>query len=170
MPTSPSTHTVYLVRHGIAAERSDERPDDSKRPLTPKGMARMREIARGLRALDPAIDVVLTSPFARAKQTADLLVDGLKPAPALHVIGALSPGVGAAAVVEALQQYRKATAVALVGHEPDLGELAAWFLGANAPPAFKKGGIARIDLPRAHGQGSGELVWFATPKMLRGLK
>ena len=170
MPTAASTHSLYLVRHGIAAARGPSWPDDTKRPLTPKGTTRVRQIARGLQRLDVDIDVVLTSPLVRAKQTAELLADGLKPSPTLHVTSALSPGVGPAALVEALQSYRKARGVALVGHEPDLGEFAAWLTGAEAPLPFKKGGICRIDIPSAHGHGSGQIVWFATPRMLRALR
>lgn len=167
MPTQ--LHSLYLVRHGIAAERGDDWPDDAKRPLTSKGAARMREIAAGLRELGVEIDVVLTSPLVRAKQTAELLVEGLKPAPSLNVVSALAPGIPPEKTAEALESVRKAGAIALVGHEPDLGQFAAWLIGAKAPLPFKKGGVCRIDMPAAGGHGAGQLVWFATPKMLRAL-
>jgi phosphohistidine phosphatase len=162
------TQTLFLVRHGIAAERSDEWPDDTKRPLTSKGVARMREIAEGLRELDVEIDLVVTSPLVRAKQTAELLVEGLKPAPALVVSSALSPGVPPAKTADAID-FRKARAVAMVGHEPDLGQFAAWLIGAKAPLPFRKGGICCIDLPAAATHGAGQLRWFVVPKMLRAL-
>jgi phosphohistidine phosphatase len=162
------THTLFLVRHGLAAERGEEWPDDSKRPLTSKGMARMREIAAGLRELDVEIDLVLTSPLVRAKQTAELLVQGLKPSPALVVSSVFAPGVAPARAAEALD-FRKVRTLAVVGHEPDLGQLAAWLIGAKAPLPFKKGGICRIDFPASAAHGAGQLIWLATPKMLRGL-
>jgi phosphohistidine phosphatase len=168
MPTQ--MHSIYLVRHAIAEERGDKWPDDTKRPLTSKGMARMREIAAGLRELGVKIDLVLTSPLVRAKQTAELLVHGLKPAPSLTVISALSPGVSPARLAEAIESLRKSRKeIAMVGHEPDLGQFAAWLIGAKAPLIFKKGGVCRIDLPAAAAAGAGHLVWFATPKMLRAL-
>ena len=68
--------SLYLVRHAIAAKRGDEWPDDTKRPLTRKGVWRMREITAGLDALDVAIDVVVTSPLVRARDTAQLLIAG----------------------------------------------------------------------------------------------
>ncbi len=172
MPTSRdavTAQTLYLVRHAIAEDRGDAWPDDAKRPLTRKGIGRMRQIARGLRTLGVEIDLVLASPLVRAKQTAELLANGLKPAPSLTVISALSPGVRPPQAVDAIQPYRKARGLALVGHEPDLGELAAWLIGAKAPLPFKKGGVCRIEFDGPPAQGAGQVSWFATPKMLRAL-
>ena len=167
MTTKP--RTLYLVRHAIAAASGPAWPDDTKRPLTHKGVARMREAVRGLRAFGVTIDQVLASPLVRAKQTAEILVEGLKPAPALTVLPALAPGIAPPQLAEALAQFKKPQAIALVGHEPGLGEFGAWLIGARAPLPFKKGGIARIDVPNVPPAGAGQLVWFSTPKMLRSL-
>lgn len=164
------SRSVYLVRHAIAADRGTDWPDDAKRPLTSKGTARMREVVAGLRALDPEITVVLSSPLVRAEQTADVLVEGLKPRPELHVVPALAPGGTPQQVLDAIAEFDGTPGIALVGHEPDLGKLAAWMVGAKTAFAFKKGGVCRIDLPIPASGGSGELVWFATPKMLRALE
>ena len=67
------TLSLYLVRHGLAAERGAEWPDDGKRPLVPRGVARLRKEAAALKTLDVTFDVILTSPLTRAKQTADVL-------------------------------------------------------------------------------------------------
>jgi phosphohistidine phosphatase len=166
----PAPDTLYLVRHAVAEERSDEWPDDAKRPLTHEGRVRMRQVVAGLRELDPDIDVVLTSPLVRAVQTADLLVDGLKPRPSVRVAPVLALDGTPAKVAEVVAAVRDARGLALVGHEPNLGELAAWLIGSRMPLRFKKGGICRIDLAGAPGARSGQLLWFATPKMLRGLK
>ena len=160
---------LYLVRHAIAGDRGEEWPDDAKRPLTHKGVARMREVVSGLAAHDPEIEVVLTSPLVRAKQTADVLVEGLKAAPILIVTPALAPGSTPTQVSEELAKQQKHRSIALVGHEPDLGELAAWLIGARAPLVFKKGGIARIDVSSLPPTRPGQLVWLAPPKMLRAL-
>ena len=64
---------LYLVRHAIAAERGDEWPDDSKRPLTEAGINRFKEAVEGLAWLDVGIDEIFTSPLVRAKQTATLM-------------------------------------------------------------------------------------------------
>lgn len=167
--TTPRVRTLYLVRHAVAADRGPEWSDDSKRPLTHKGKAKMRQVVAGLASLGVTIDVVLTSPLTRAAETAQLLVDGLTPSPALAVATALAPGQPREALGKAIAPHERAGVVALVGHEPDLGDLAAWLVGATEPIAFKKGGVCRIDLLRLPPRGVGRLVWHATPKMLRAL-
>ena len=166
---SKGRRTLYLVRHAIAAERGDKYPDDTKRPLTRKGMRRMRDTVRGFATLNPDIDLVLTSPLVRARQTADILIGGLSPAPALETCPALAPGHAPAEVGDALSHVGSRRIIALVGHEPDLGLLAAWLIGAREPLVFKKGSIARIDVPALPPARDGQLVWLATPRMLRGL-
>src|SRR5690348_12735377 len=124
---------LYLVRHGIAAERGKEWPDDSKRPLTHKGIARMREIASGLEDLGVQFDLILSSPLLRARQTADLLHQGLRGSIPLEETTLLAPGGAPADLIELLRSKKKAERIALVGHEPDLGQLAAFLIGARAP-------------------------------------
>jgi len=165
----PSTHSLFLVRHAIAMERGDEWPDDTKRPLTHAGAARMRRIVKGLVALNVRVDVILTSPLVRAVQTAEILVRGWSPHPELVTMPALDIGVSTARLIEGLTPYGKATGVALVGHEPGMGELAAWLIGARVPLPFKKGGVCRIDVPAWPPTRQGALIWLATPKMLRAL-
>ena len=70
--------TIYIVRHAIAAERGEKYPDDAKRPLTHDGIARMRQAVRGFSTLEPGIDLVLTSPYVRARQTAEPVVKVLR--------------------------------------------------------------------------------------------
>ena len=161
--------SLYLVRHAIAFERGQEWPDDAKRSLTHKGAARMREVIDGLLELGVEIDLVITSPLVRAKQTADLMIAGWPESPALVVSPALSPGAAPSAVTDVLSQHTRANGIALVGHEPALGELGAWLIGARHPLVFKKSGVARIDVPATPIGGAGVLVWLATPKMLRQL-
>jgi phosphohistidine phosphatase len=163
------SHSFYLIRHAIAEDRGDKWPDDRLRPLTHKGMARMRQGVRGLKALGVEIDLLLTSPLVRARQTADIVIEGMKPTPDLEVVPALSPGTARASVSEALGNFAKAQSIAVVGHEPDLGELARWLIGARAPLPFKKGGVCRIDTTGGPTAGSGQVVWFATPAMLRAV-
>ena len=68
---------LYLVRHAIAAERGGDWPDDDKRPLTQRGVARFKEAVEGFNKLDDGIDEIFTSPLVRARQTAELLAAGL---------------------------------------------------------------------------------------------
>src|SRR5262245_29406443 len=123
--------SLYLVRHAIAAERGDKWPDDSKRPLTHKGIARMRFGIRGLDALGVDIDLVMTSPLLRAVQTAEIVVRGLRSNPTMIKTAALAPGGSPSGVAEALASHSKSRGIAVVGHEPELGELAAWFISAR---------------------------------------
>jgi phosphohistidine phosphatase len=164
-----AARSFFLVRHAIAAAGGDEWPDDGERPLTHAGAARMRRVVSGLRALGVRVEVVATSPLVRAVETADLLVAGLRPAPALQVLPALAPGVPPAKTADALAALDAKRDLAIVGHEPGLGELAAWLIGARTPLPFKKGGVCRIDVEGPLTARAARLVWMATPRMLRAL-
>jgi len=160
---------LYLVRHAIAADRGDEWPDDTKRPLTEEGINKFREAASGLAALDVEIDEIFTSPLVRARQTADLLAASLDPKPTMKLLDALAPGHTPAATMAQLAKLAKRRRIALVGHEPDLGELAAHLIGAQRALAFKKGGVCRIDVQGLTSKRAGALLWFLPPKVLRKL-
>jgi phosphohistidine phosphatase len=160
---------LYIVRHAIAAERGEEWPDDDKRPLTEKGIVRFKDGLAGLTWLDVSLDEIFTSPLVRAKQTADLLAAGIAGKPAVKLLGALAPGQSPDEVMAQLARVARRRRIALVGHEPGLGELAAHLLGARRPLAFRKGGVCRIDLQGLTEKRPGSLVWFVTPKMLRHL-
>ena len=165
-----ATLELYLIRHGIAAERGDQYPDDSKRPLTTQGIARLRKEARALDELGVNFELILTSPLARARQTADTLAETMKSKPTVTPLDALEPAGSPADVIQELGKHvRNKSRVALIGHEPDIGELAARLIAARAPLAFKKGAIARIDFEVLPPKGHGQLAWFLPPKMLRKL-
>jgi phosphohistidine phosphatase len=161
--------SLYLVRHAIAAERGRQWPDDAKRPLTHKGAARMRQIVMGLRELGVEFDLVLTSPLVRARQTAELLIAGARSKPPLEQTDALAPGEPPVKIAAMLAKHSGRCSIALVGHEPDLGELAAWLVGAREPFEMKKGGVCRIDVSALPPARHGRVIWHASPKMLRAL-
>ena len=160
---------LYLVRHAIAAERGEDWPDDDKRPLTAQGVARFKEAVKGLRKIGVEVDEIFTSPLVRAKQTAVLLASGLAGKPPVKVLDVLSPGHAPSSVMAQLARAARRRRIALVGHEPDLGELAAHLIGASRPLPFRKGSVCRIDLESFTSRHAGSLVWFVTPKMLREL-
>lgn len=164
-----STRTLYLIRHAIAHERGPKWPDDTQRPLTKDGVAKMRRAAEGLRAFDVHFDVLLSSPLVRARQTADIVAAAFKRAPKIVEAPDLAPDRGPDAVAKMLGAHKSHDEVGLVGHEPDLGALAAWLIGADHPIPFKKGGVARIDVKGAIAKGGGQLIWMATPSLLRKL-
>lgn len=160
---------LYIVRHAIAAERGPAWPDDTKRPLTERGIERFKEAVDGLVWLDVQLDVIFTSPLVRARQTAEYLGAGLPAKPPVRIADTLAPGHPPAQVMaQVAREARSKTRVAVVGHEPDLGELAAWVLGTKRPIPFRKGGAARIDMDGLSGRG-GSLAWLLTPKILRKL-
>ena len=167
MPSS--ARTWYLVRHAIAEARGEDWPDDTQRPLTRKGVSRMRQVSDGLRELGVELDLVLTSPLVRAQQTAEVLVSRMKPAPDLAFAAALALEGGPPAVLDAVSGYPKARSIALVGHEPSLGILAAWLVGAREPFVFKRAAVCRIDFEENPRGGQGQLIWMATPAMLRAV-
>ena len=166
----PGPYELYFIRHGLAEERGESWPDDMKRPLTDKGMSRMRKAARGLARLGVSVDVVLTSPLVRARQTAEIVAAGLDPRPSLVNVDSLAPDGTYAAVIADLEKYVRKSRIALVGHEPMMGELAARLIGSRHPLELKKGAVCRIDVEDLPPAGPGDLRWLLTPKILGALK
>lgn len=164
-----ATLQLYLIRHGLAAERGPEYPDDSKRPLTSNGIASLRKEARALADLDVTFDQIIASPLVRTKQTAEVFAQNLPGKPPVALSDSLAPAGAPAAVFQELAKYMRLERIALVGHEPNIGELAARLIGARVPMAFKKGAICRIDFEVFPPKGAGHLRWFLTPRMLRKL-
>jgi phosphohistidine phosphatase len=119
--------------------------------------------------MDAAVDEIFTSPLVRAKQTADILAAGLPGKPSVKILDALSPGHTPGSVMAQLATVARRRRIALVGHEPGLGELAAHLVGAGRALPFKKGGACCIDVEGLSSRRAGALNWFVTPKVLRRL-
>jgi phosphohistidine phosphatase len=160
---------IYLIRHAAAAERGEEWPDDRLRPVTETGIARFKDVVKGLAWLDVEIDEIFTSPLVRARQTADLLALELGGKATVKVLDALAPDHTPGAVMSELARSARRRRVALVGHEPGLGELAAHLLGSARALPFKKGGVCLIAVQGLSSKRPGELGWFLPPKVLRRL-
>ena len=160
---------LYLIRHAIAEERGNAWPDDAWRPLSVQGRAQMRKAARGLEQLGVTFAVILSSPLIRARQTADIVADALAIKPEVIVADSLSPEGSYAEVMVDLAKQHRGRAIAMVGHEPNLGELAGRLAGSRHAFAFKKGGVCRIDVESIPPGGPGTLRWFLTPAILRTL-
>ena len=161
---------LYLVRHAVAFDPDESQwPDDRDRPLTPEGEKRFRRAARGLTELMPSVDVLLSSRYARAWRTAELLEkEASWPKPV--ACEALEVGHSPAEVLQVLQGHAGSSAVALVGHEPSMHELASYLLTADTGHVqmeFRKGGIARLEVPDGLRPGSARLRWLLTPRALR---
>jgi phosphohistidine phosphatase len=164
---------LLIIRHAIAEDREEfatSGQDDSQRPLTKEGRKKMRAVAPGLREVAPAVDVLATSPFVRAVETADIVAAAFH-RPATHTIDALTPDRAPAEFVEWMHTIDGADVVAAVGHEPHLGRLVSWLACARKQPflELKKGGACLLDLGTAPAPGTAQLVWMLTPKQLRRL-
>ena len=159
---------VLIVRHALALPRGTPGVADAERPLTPRGRRRFARAARGLAGLVPRPDVLLSSPWLRARQTAEILAEACG-GPAVTTEPALA-GQPPGKVEAALQAHRRRALVALVGHEPYLSALLAWALGAGetAGLEFRPGGAALRDAPGGRLRGA-RLVWFLPPRLLRRL-
>ena len=158
---------LYLVRHAIAAERGPDWPDDSARPLTPDGASKFRKVVQGLANFGVQVDIILTSPFVRCRQTADLLADGLPGKPRVHAVDALAPGGGYTAALAEVTRIAKRPRIAVVGHDPDIGHFASKLRGLKKPVEFRKGAVCRLDVDGLPPGAPAQLRWFATPRMLR---
>jgi phosphohistidine phosphatase len=161
---------LFLVRHAIAHDRDPDRwPDDGLRPLTDEGEAAFRQAARGLARIAPAVQAVLASPFVRAWRTAEILEEEAG-WPAAQPCEALEAGGAQSGVLKAIRAHARLASLALVGHEPDLSELASRLLTGSGPAVMlemKKGGVACLSV---EGGGDGaSLRWLVMPKILRGM-
>jgi len=163
------TRVLYLVRHGIAGP-APTGMSDSDRVLTADGSRKMRRIAIGLKRLGVAPDAVLSSPLRRAEETAVIVANALVRQLPVEIYPLLAPGYAAAEMLKGLRPHRAARQLVLVGHQPDLGQLASHLLTRApglAPLPFKKGAVAAIRVDAIPPRGPGELLWFMTPKQLR---
>lgn len=141
---------VYLIRHGIAAEK-DTYADDQKRPLTDKGCQKTIQVAQRLLAIGVKFDLILSSPLVRAKETAEILQNqglssGIEYFPPLQPDGAIEQWL------EWLQQDKvqnNDSSVGLVGHQPDLGNWAEKLVWGTTKGQIivKKAGIIGLNLP-----------------------
>jgi phosphohistidine phosphatase len=119
---------LFLLRHGKAEPRSPKWRPDSKRPLTAEGEDSMFAVARGIKALDVSFDVILTSPYARALRTAEILAEVYE-SEKLFETARLAPEAGANGIIDEVNEnFSAAGHIVLVGHEPFLSRLIAALL------------------------------------------
>lgn len=164
---------LLLIRHAKAEPRSLLgllRKHDARRPLTADGRKDMAKVAKGLKRLVPTLDVLASSPVIRARETAEILAQRFEHDDIVE-IAALSPGSEPRALVEWLCGQSKDATVALVGHEPDLGNFASYLLAGNRQSflQFKKGGACLVDVADGPAAGGGQLEWLLPPGTLRKL-
>lgn len=169
---------LLLIRHAIAMEREDfasSGQPDSERPLTPEGQRRMVAAVAGLRRQVESISLLATSPYVRARQTADIVAEAY-PAARRAETATLVPDEPLSsfekwAVANVKGEASREMIVAAVGHEPHIGSLAAWLITGvgDGGIEFKKGGAALIEFDGVPRRGEGILRWLLTPGQLRRL-
>lgn len=168
----PVGYELYVMRHGPAVERgSAGYAEDAKRPLSPQGRRKVQQNAAGLMRLGFDPDWIVSSPLVRAAQTARLVAESLGGNVPLDFADSLRPGGSPEALVAFLAKHPHRTRVLVVGHEPDLSEMAGRLIGAGRRSrlAFKKGGCCLITFDLFPPKSPGTLAWWLTPRILRKL-
>jgi len=160
---------IYILRHGIAVDRGTPGyKKDSDRPLTNEGEEKMQQIAKAILAMDLKFDLILSSPYVRAQQTAQIVAAELDEEVTLTEF--LVPNGNALELIRELND-EKPQRVLLVGHEPHLSELISVLVTGESDAAIelKKGGLCKLSTDRlAFGQCA-TLNWLLTPKQLRSM-
>jgi phosphohistidine phosphatase len=164
---------LFLLRHGLAVERGTHGfKDDFSRPLTPKGRRQLRKIAARMKKIEGDFDLILSSPLVRAKQTAEIVADGLKLKKRLKFSNALAPGGVASILIRQLQREKPAPEkILLVGHEPDLSRLVSLFTtgGPNLEVDFKKSGLCKLETGKLLAGKCATLAWLLTPRQMKAM-
>jgi phosphohistidine phosphatase len=156
---------LYLIRHADAVPRDVPTMADEDRPLTELGHRQARALGEALAARGVQFDVILCSPLPRARETAEGLLAGLaEPKPPVVYTDELAPGAKSRKVDREVLKH-DGTSIAVIGHEPDLGEYCARLIGSKkASVNLAKAGMAYVACDDPPGKGCGALVWLIPPE------
>jgi phosphohistidine phosphatase len=161
---------LYLLRHGIAVDPSVAGfAKDAERPLTPKGKRRLRQIAGAMGVLKISFDVILSSPYVRAKQTAEIVAKSLKRLKQLKISDELTPGGNPKLLIQQLNELRpRPKNILLVGHEPYLSKLIALLTTGNTNMEIdlKKGSLCKLEAETLRYGRCAMLVYLLAPRHL----
>jgi len=156
---------IYILRHGIAEEAKAGVPD-AQRALTDAGREKLRAVLERARDAGVKPSLILTSPYKRAAQTAQMAGQTLG-CRKIAECDALKPDSAPPQVWEAIRKQRGESALLLAGHEPLLGLTVAYLLGApHLQVDLKKAALVRIDQDRFSGTPRGVLKWMLTPRLV----
>jgi phosphohistidine phosphatase len=159
------------MRHGLAEEPTPNGADGARK-LTPQGVDKIRKAAIGLRAAGFAIEMILSSPIARARETADLVArefERLKP----RIVPELTTGASPAGALDALARLQLPETVMAIGHEPTLSRLASLMLSGSSESIdlkLKPGGVISLEFGDRIDKGAAKLRWMMTQRQLRLLR
>ncbi len=161
---------LYILRHGIAVERGTPGyAKDADRPLTPEGERKLKAIAEAMQRIELSFDLILTSPYLRARQTAELVAGVLGARKKLEFSDALVPDGSTRQLVEFLNGYRPAPKeVLLVGHEPYLSGLVSLLVSGKEglTIVLKKGGLCKVTTESLKPGRCAALEWLLAPKQM----
>lgn len=164
---------LYILRHAIAEVRDENAyPDDSLRPLTAKGKKKMVKIAENLRDMGVQIDLILTSPYVRAHETAGIVQEAFALKKKQLVFSDhLAPSGFAKDLIAEINENYPLENLMLVGHEPYLSELIAVLVSGNPAMSvtMKKGGLCCLSADKLAYEQCATLEWLLTPAQLTRL-
>ena len=162
---------LYLIRHAISVsvgEGTEAYEDDTQRPLTEKGQKKMRQIAKGLAALGIDLDLIISSPYIRARETAEILANALKMKKKVVFSDNLVPLGDPDLLISEINEKYPVDNLAIVGHEPNLGTLTGLLVSENAKIdiTYKKGGVCKCSADDLRHTRTATLEWLLTPGIL----
>ncbi len=161
---------LYIIRHAIAVDEVMlDYELDRERPLTDKGRKKMRQIARALRNLGVDFDLILSSPYVRACETAEILADVFKMKKEIVLSDNLVPLGNPEFLIGEINEKYSVDSIALVGHEPYLGALISMLIADNGKIeiALKKGGVCYLTADDLHHlDHRATLEWLLTPGIM----
>ena len=160
---------LYIVRHGIAIDREDPKsPADPERYLIEEGIKKSRQMAKGIAGMGATADLLVSSPYVRAMQTAEIFADAFDyPKQKIRQSNALLPGADPGRLFQELAKQKGSESVFCFGHAPQLDRVIAEALGLkHQVTTLKKSGVALIELQGVTSP-RGLLEWVAVPKMFR---
>ncbi len=160
---------LYILRHAKAEERSEKFADDSKRPLTKEGIKTQRAVNKGMAALKLKFDFVLSSPFLRTKDTAQMVAKDFETKLPRYSKHLAPDGELRALVEEITEHHSSAKSILIVGHEPSLSRLVAQLVGGTEKLqlSFKKSGLCKLTVGELRYGRCAKLEWMLAPKQLQ---
>ncbi len=158
---------LYILRHGIADEKGSRYPDDSKRPLVTEGKNEVKKLTKALKHLDLKLDVILSSPYKRAAQTAEIVAENLKMEKKLKYTPLLASDNYKAFLKELKTLYGKNRKIMVVGHEPYLSSLMSLLVFRRPMRGIrlKKAGMAKLTFGKKFSSRA-SLNWLLTPRQM----
>lgn len=162
---------IFILRHGIAVERGAKGfENDSERPLTAKGKRQLRRSAAAMKRMKLRFDLILSSPYARARKTAEIVADELRLEKRLKLTDTLKAEKDPESIIAEIVRLKPAPKnLLLVGHEPYLSSLISRLVSGNGDLAmdFKKGGLCKLEAEKTEGRVTAQMAWLLTPKLMK---